>query len=162
MVLVDLKFCMYGIGIRALNQLEHKCDVLSCLLPRSVHLACHHVFLPKSSCHCQGSHFKPMWIIWDKASYSLRSSSASIFTQISLFFSKSNNADTVGLLHTCFVYPLYIYTRMYVYILCKCGSEASLNFSYLCLCVFQRRVWRWENRKHEESDPVFGSCCLLP
>lgn len=46
-------------------------------------------------------HFKPIRIIWDEASYSFRSSSASIFTQISLFSSKSNNADTVYPLYTC-------------------------------------------------------------
>lgn len=35
---------------------------------------------------------------------------------------------------------------------------------HICVsnCAFQRRVWGWKNRKHKESDPVFGSCCLLP
>lgn len=66
------------------------------------------VFLPDSSCHCHGfAILNPIRIIWDEASYSFRSSSASIFTQISLFSSKSNNV--YRLLHTCRLPALYIH-----------------------------------------------------
>lgn len=54
MVFVGLfEHFIYRIRVRTPRKC-HECDVLSCLLPRSVRLACHRVFLPDSSCHCHG------------------------------------------------------------------------------------------------------------
>lgn len=88
-------------------------------------------------------HFKPIRIIWDKESCSFRSSSASIFTQISLFFSKSNNADTACLLHTCFLYPLSIYIHTCMINVCldlhPCSSEwKKVICIFVSLTVYPR------------------------
>lgn len=104
-------------------------------------------------------HFKPIRIIWDEASYSFRSSSASIFTQIPLFSSKSNNAGTC-IINVCLDTPCMLPVE-FVHVNEVQNRDCDLHFWVSC-CVSQRRVWGWKNRKHKESHPVFGSCRLLP
>lgn len=57
-----------------------------------------------------------------------------------------------------------LYTPTCIFLFYVNAVQKQVCIFYICVsnCVFQRRVWGWKNRKHKESDPVFGSCSLLP
>lgn len=155
--------------------MPHECDVLSCLLPRSVRLACHRVFLPDFSCHCHGfailspsgsfgtrhlilldplQHLFLLKSLCSSLKVTMQTPSAS-FTPVPALYCICTCIMNVCLDTPCMLPAEFFHVNEVQ------NRDCNLHFWVSC-CVSQRRVWGWKNRKHKESHPVFGSCCLLP